>query len=413
MASHGAAVDFFDNLLDDDASSTSSPTPPLVPTSAGTTTNPFSPPPASAEQSSAAAAQSPCPVCDKLFWSPSRLETHVNACLDGRGDEFPPDDAPSSGVEPGAGDGPGNLGVQQQQQQEQPQDNADDDDPFVIAQRKALERWQEERVQEARDAELARKLMEGSGSIPTEDVAVDEGRRTLTMSADERLAKELADKDEELAQAARARRESESDDARLARQLEEEMREADRQADSIRAAARAESDEAMAKLLREREELQRQLEEARRAADASPVSGGPVSEVSLTLSDIQYPDTWEHQVADYQSFDVPQYSDEYNFVSGEFLKGMAGTHIRRIERVQNKTRYSFFYMKRALLDAKNKKNKNANYSANETWLWHGSRNDAYDMILRDGFDHRVANMGGAIGAGVFRLLWCIPTSRDG
>ena len=31
----------------------------------------------------------------------------------------------------------------------------------------------------------------------------------------------------------------------------------------------------------------------------------------------------------------------------------------------------------------------------------GSRANAYEAILKDGFDHRVANMGGAIGAGVY------------
>jgi len=34
-------------------------------------------------------------------------------------------------------------------------------------------------------------------------------------------------------------------------------------------------------------------------------------------------------------------------------------------------------------------------------VWHGSRNNAYDSILKEGFDIRVANMGGAIGAGVY------------
>lgn len=30
-------------------------------------------------------------------------------------------------------------------------------------------------------------------------------------------------------------------------------------------------------------------------------------------------------------------------------------------------------------------------------VFHGSRNDAYETILKGGFDHRVAHMGGAIG----------------
>jgi len=34
-------------------------------------------------------------------------------------------------------------------------------------------------------------------------------------------------------------------------------------------------------------------------------------------------------------------------------------------------------------------------------LFHGSRNQAYQIIITEGFDHRVANMGGAIGAGTY------------
>jgi len=45
--------------------------------------------------------------------------------------------------------------------------------------------------------------------------------------------------------------------------------------------------------------------------------------------------------------------------------------------------------------------KNKHVGANEKYAFHGSRNDAYAIILKEGFDHRVANMGGAIGAGVY------------
>lgn len=41
-----------------------------------------------------------------------------------------------------------------------------------------------------------------------------------------------------------------------------------------------------------------------------------------------------------------------------------------------------------------KKNKN---NPNEQMVFHGSRNNAYEVIIKSGFDHRVANMGGAIG----------------
>ena len=40
-------------------------------------------------------------------------------------------------------------------------------------------------------------------------------------------------------------------------------------------------------------------------------------------------------------------------------------------------------------------------NANEKFLFHGSRRDAYSIILKEGMDHRVAELGGAIGAGVY------------
>jgi poly [ADP-ribose] polymerase 7/11/12/13 len=38
---------------------------------------------------------------------------------------------------------------------------------------------------------------------------------------------------------------------------------------------------------------------------------------------------------------------------------------------------------------------------NEKFVFHGSRANAYDIILKEGFDHRVAHMGGAFGAGIY------------
>jgi len=35
------------------------------------------------------------------------------------------------------------------------------------------------------------------------------------------------------------------------------------------------------------------------------------------------------------------------------------------------------------------------------YAFHGSRNNAYETILKEGFDHRVANMTGALGAGIY------------
>ena len=38
---------------------------------------------------------------------------------------------------------------------------------------------------------------------------------------------------------------------------------------------------------------------------------------------------------------------------------------------------------------------------NEQFLFHGSKTNAYDTIIREGFDIRVANMASSIGVGIY------------
>ncbi len=92
---------------------------------------------------------------------------------------------------------------------------------------------------------------------------------------------------------------------------------------------------------------------------------------------------------------------------------MPQSQVTRIERIQNKTLWygeilksnlsrTFYYVQRKYVTANNKG------TTNERFLFHGSRVDAYEAIssfvlntnfvtvkiLSDGFDHRVANLGG-------------------
>ncbi len=55
----------------------------------------------------------------------------------------------------------------------------------------------------------------------------------------------------------------------------------------------------------------------------------------------------------------------------------------------------WYLLKKNEIASKNKGN------SQEKYLFHGSRIGAYKLILSGGFDHRVANLGGAIGAGVY------------
>jgi len=147
------------------------------------------------------------------------------------------------------------------------------------------------------------------------------------------------------------------------------------------------SDAQIAKLLQEKQELEERL----RQAENMP------KETVLDVSSVEYPSEWQPQSSPFQSFDVVRGTEEWRIVEERFTQGLPHCPISRIERVQNKQLWLWFYFKKKELDSKN----SSSHGANEKFAFHGSRANAYDIILKDGFDHRVANMGGAYGAGIY------------
>jgi len=147
----------------------------------------------------------------------------------------------------------------------------------------------------------------------------------------------------------------------------------------IRNEVRVEQDSEMARLLREKEELERRLGQRE-----NNFMGG-----------IEYPDYWNLSHSSYdqhQIFNVPMHSNEWYKVAGEFQRTM-NINISRIERVQNNSLWQFYSLKKQVMDNNN--------GSNERYLFHGSKTNAYDVIIKDGFDHRVSNMNGALGAGIY------------
>jgi len=132
-------------------------------------------------------------------------------------------------------------------------------------------------------------------------------------------------------------------------------------------------------------------EQLRREREDKPVP----NEVCLSLGDLEYPVFWQHQYNEIQFFDVGKDSEEWRKIATHFRQGIPQIKIQRISRNQNKQLWMWYWLKRNEIAKKN------NNAPNEQLVFHGSRNDAYDIILKSGFDHRVANMGGAIGAGVY------------
>ena len=144
-------------------------------------------------------------------------------------------------------------------------------------------------------------------------------------------------------------------------------------------------------LMRERELLERQL-------DAVRVGNG---RVVFDLPGIAWPDTWTSMPShvDSQRVAVPQHSDEYFTIAAHFHEGSPHAQIVRIWRNQSRSLWTWFFLRRSEIEAKLAAH--GVYDVNERELFHGSRTDAIDIILDKGFDHRVANLQGALGAGTY------------
>jgi len=169
----------------------------------------------------------------------------------------------------------------------------------------------------------------------------------------------------------------------------EQMKEWESTIEMVRMQAKSESDMQLARIMREKEELEQRL----RDAEVSKVDNNVV----INLDTVEYPSYWDPQNSSHQSFDVKKGCDEWVRISTRFNESLPHQKIHRIERNQNKQLWLWFYLKKQELLAKNASSK----GANEQFVFHGSRANAYDIILTEGFDHRVANMGGAIGAGIY------------
>jgi hypothetical protein len=300
------------------------------------------------------------------------------------------------------------------------------EDELARMQAEALRFWERKRQQEEEDMRMARMLEEelkDAAPLPTPTAPVPapispNKRPYPTTDTDLKPVKpvgagglsdsQLARQFEEEERKHEKERKHEEEDRRLAEELwkkeEEEERERKKRKEweetltLVRTQAKAESDAELARAIKEREDLMRELEQLRAQAeiDAMLPDGGD-THVALTLDGIDYPDRWEKQKGEYQTFDVKKGTEEWNEIENHFLGSLGGigAQVTRIERNQNKSQWMFYYLRRQQVALKNRKD------PNEKYLFHGSRVGAYEIILKDGFDHRVANMGGAIGAGVY------------
>jgi len=166
------------------------------------------------------------------------------------------------------------------------------------------------------------------------------------------------------------------DDEVKKKKEEEEKENWERTMNLIKDEIKTDYDEEMAKVLREKEELERRLNQMQFSEDTV----------------VRAPDYWSPQYNDYQIFQIQKNGSEWRSVTSAFSRSMSN-QIIRIDRVQNKPLWSFYNLKKQVMDRNN--------GANEQHLFHGSKTNAYDLIVRDGFDHRVSNMTGMLGAGIY------------
>lgn len=131
------------------------------------------------------------------------------------------------------------------------------------------------------------------------------------------------------------------------------------------------------------------------------------------------PDYWKNKrpTAEMQristGFQVPRIQDAMR------KSGLANCRVHKVERVENMTLWQNYQRQKQALNEKLRKHKPAVLAGrsklpylltcervidpvlNEFWLWHGTNPQTADILAKDGFDERVANMNGLYGAGSY------------
>eukprot|EP01120_Amphizonella_sp_Union-15-10_P009470 TRINITY_DN358_c0_g1_i1.p1 TRINITY_DN358_c0_g1~~TRINITY_DN358_c0_g1_i1.p1 ORF type:complete len:430 (-),score=130.31 TRINITY_DN358_c0_g1_i1:25-1314(-) len=232
---------------------------------------------------------------------------------------------------------------------------------------------EEERIRrkeeiEKQDAEIARRLFE------------EEQRNKKREELEER-DRDIARRIQLEEKKRKDRKIQEERDAEIARKLYEEEKDLEKKQEMERKMSikQAEADRKLSKLMAEKQELERKLREVENSVVLQP---GPV----ITLADVEYPNYWDYQNHPIQRFNVAKNSSEWYRVSGQFIQGLPQSTITKIQRIQNQTIWMWYFLKRKQLQS------SAQNGHNERMMFHGSLVGAYDIIIKEGFDHRVAKL---------------------
>jgi hypothetical protein len=100
----------------------------------------------------------------------------------------------------------------------------------------------------------------------------------------------------------------------------------------------------------------------------------------VALPGVQYPAMWsrmdEHE--NHRLVNLARGCAEWQSVVRHFKQGAPRAHVTQIVRNQNRSLWMWFYLRREEMALKN------NGAINERMLYHGSRTDATQTILREG-----------------------------
>jgi len=369
-----------------------------------------------------------CPICNNLF-PMSELVDHSNKCVE----LSMAVEAKRIAVKPKEDDVP----LRNIRNEKKPFGDED--------QQKALEYFAEKRKREEDDERLAKELMEKEeqlykSSTPAKPIStagdLDLAIKLIAQENEERknkvleqahrdaiVAREIYEKEEARAMELRKREKDEAirRDELMAKELfnrEKEEEEAKKRKKDLEA-----SDAALAKALKEKDDLEAELERLRRDASAMTIVDSPFTvanklpkywvkkQGSSIMSYEVYPGVEEwNKVMDpfYASIGVPiyggfpRYKGAYSHY-GSYPYYNKGVNVVKVTRNQNLKLWTYYTLKAQEIASKTG-------TTNEQWLYHGSRAGAYDTILKDGFDIRVASMSGAYGAGIY-FATAASTSR--
>ena len=230
-----------------------------------------------------------CPVCHKLI-EKNHLEEHVNKCLDAKPIE--------------------------------PNPQVEEENPFLKQQQEYLNYF----------ARLKLNPNAPSQPNPRPEVDLQLALEIQRKEQEEReKIRKLREQDEEL-----AKKIWEEEEEREKRRKKEEDRakqlEWQKTVELVKKETMLESDAKMAKMLAEKEELERKLEELEQERRSNNNNA-----VSVIMDNLDLPEYWAihpHGV-DHLSTDVTEDDDDYHHVTSAFLRDMPNARILRIERNQN------------------------------------------------------------------------------